>query len=460
MEKQPSIQSIKTIRTRLILILVRAFLVVAVVGSVALLTFTFLQISRNSDRNPFFRDPAATVLEAYFLGHGSWEGVQALVDPNLNPSSRFLQQDWESSILLDENGRLVMYYGKALSNLPGDTRMPTQTEEIQLRSFGKVIGTLVLEKHQVSRPVRFTLGVLSPVFLVALFLILLIVIIGVLLMRRMVNPLAEVIAAAESVAAGKLDTRIQLTKGQDDLNALGIHFNHMTETLERNDTERRALLADIAHELRTPLSVLRGRMEGIMDGVYPADEPNIAQALEETYLLERLVDDLRLLTLAETRQLHFEKKPTNLVELLQKTLNVFEPQAKSRNIEVRLHTGLVAAFAETDPQRMEQVIGNLVGNSMRYVSEGSRIEMSLAKVGGDLVIKVSDNGPGVKEEDLPFIFDRFWRGDKSRARASGGAGLGLAISRQLVEAQGGKITAANRVEGGLEITVTLPEFKE
>jgi two-component system, OmpR family, sensor histidine kinase BaeS len=328
-----------------------------------------------------------------------------------------------------------------------------------LMASGRMIGTLVLEKQQVSRPVRLTFGVLSPVFIVALFLVFLIVVIGVLLMRRVVNPLSEVIAAAESVAVGKLDTRIKVVKGQNDLNALSVHFNHMTETLERNDAERRGLLADIAHELRTPLSVLRGRMEGMMDGVYPADDTNIAQALEETYLLERLVDDLRLLTLAETRQLHFEKKPTNLVEVLLKTLNIFEPQAKSRNIEISIHSETNSAIVEADPQRLEQVIGNLVSNSMRYVSEGSRIDLSLEKVDKDLIIKVSDNGPGVNEEDLPFIFDRFWRGEKSRARVSGGAGLGLAISRQLIEAQGGTITAANRKEGGLEITISLPEFR-
>jgi signal transduction histidine kinase len=197
----------------------------------------------------------------------------------------------------------------------------------------------------------------------------------------------------------------------------------------------------------------------MMDGVYPADETNIAQALEETYLLERLVDDLRLLTLAETRQLHFVKKPTDLLELLQKTINIFEPQAKSRDIEISLGTELKSALAEVDPQRYEQVIGNLVGNSMRYIPDKGRIELSLERSGDSLVIKVSDDGPGVREDDLPFIFDRFWRGEKSRARASGGAGLGLAISRQLVEGQGGTISATNREGGGLEITISLPEYR-
>jgi two-component system OmpR family sensor kinase/two-component system sensor histidine kinase BaeS len=216
------------------------------------------------------------------------------------------------------------------------------------------------------------------------------------------------------------------------------------------------MLADIAHELRTPLSVLRGRLEGIVDGVYTPNEVNIAQALEETYLLERLVEDLRLLTLAETRQLHFEPKETDLVELLKKAKTLFEPQANSKSVTIELVTEEDKASVIVDSQRFEQVIGNLIGNALRYAQNGGKITLFLEKQDYATVVKVSDTGPGVPEAELPFIFDRFWRGEKSRARVSGGAGLGLAISKQLIEAQGGQISASNRPEGGLEVTVTLP----
>jgi len=275
-------------------------------------------------------------------------------------------------------------------------------------------------------------------------------------MRRVVNPLSEVIVAAQSVSSGDLKTRIKKSKSQDDLSSLIEHFNHMTETLEKNDNERRALLADIAHELRTPLSVLRGRLEGIMDGIYTPNEVNIAQALEETYLLERLVEDLRLLTLAETHQLRFEFKDTNLVELVKKTISLFEPQASSKSVKISLNAPDPEILVSIDPQRMEQVIGNLIGNSLRYITKNGKITLDLARVDNNAVVQVIDNGPGVPEEEISSIFDRFWRGEKSRARVHGGAGLGLAISKQLVESQGGTITAANQPEGGLAITITLP----
>ena len=168
------------------------------------------------------------------------------------------------------------------------------------------------------------------------------------------------------------------------------------------------------------------------------------------------MDDLRLLTLAETRQLHFELKETNLIELLNRTISVFEPQADARHIALTLETNIKELIAVVDSQRMEQVIGNLIGNSLRYVQENGGIQLK-ANMGTETAqIIVADDGPGVKEEDLPFIFDRFWRGEKSRSRTSGGAGLGLAISRQLIEAQGGKISALNRPEGGLQITIEIP----
>lgn len=451
----------KSIQRRLILILVRAFLVVVAVGMFALIGFTIFQINRNTRDNPFYRDPNGIILEAYYMGRGSWDGIEQVIDPISNPNSGFLSADWQRSILLDQDGDIIMYYGKYPAAHDMTTmHLPVEIESMTLSANGEVIGRLITEKRPLPQPIRRTLGVLNPTILVAILLTMLTVLIGVLLMRRVVNPLSEVIAAAERVSSGDFSTRITLRESKDDLYALGEHFNRMTETLERNDLERKSMLADIAHELRTPLSVLRGKLEGILDGVYPPNETNIAQALEESYILERLVDDLRLLTLAENRQLHFEKTDTNLVGLLQKAISVFTPQADIKNISFSLDTQEDDVKANVDPQRMEQVIGNLIGNALRYVPEGGVIRLSSEELAGQVRIRVIDNGPGIKEEDLPYIFDRFWRGEKSRARASGGAGLGLAICKQLVEGQRGNINARNLPEGGLEITIEIPKLDE
>jgi two-component system OmpR family sensor kinase/two-component system sensor histidine kinase BaeS len=215
------------------------------------------------------------------------------------------------------------------------------------------------------------------------------------------------------------------------------------------------MLADIAHELRTPLTVIRGRLEGIVDGVYSADSGQVSLALEQTYLLERLVDDLRLLTLAETRQLHFEKKNIDLAQLVQHSLDMFAAQAREKNISLLLEKGNGDFTIELDPQRTEQVIGNLIGNALRYIPDGGRIWLTLEKGAESVRLCVNDNGPGVSNEDLPFLFDRFWRKDRSRSRAAGGTGLGLAITKQLVEAQGGVISAQNLNGGGLQIQILL-----
>jgi two-component system OmpR family sensor kinase/two-component system sensor histidine kinase BaeS len=275
-------------------------------------------------------------------------------------------------------------------------------------------------------------------------------------MRRFVTPLAEVIGAAGKVAAGDLSSRVSVS-GPDDLRALSDSFNHMAAALELSDRERRDLLADIAHELRTPLTVIRGRLEGVVDGVYPPDEKQIVPALEETYLLERLVDDLRLLTLAETRQLQFEPRDVSLGDLAGHAIGLFAAEADEKHIGLRLENRAPQARVRVDPQRTEQVIGNLIGNALRYVPEEGEVWLEVEQSGNTVSLQVNDNGPGVPAGDLPHLFERFWRGEKSRSRASGGAGLGLAITRQLVEAQGGSIAAETLPAGGLRVSISFAE---
>ena len=222
-----------------------------------------------------------------------------------------------------------------------------------------------------------------------------------------------------------------------------------------NDRERRDMLADIAHELRTPLSVIRGRLEGIVDGIYPENGPQVSMALEQTYVMQRLVDDLRLLTLVETRQLHFDKQNVNIGEVIERVIDMFSAEAQEKNIALSFDKQSGNLLAVLDPQRFEQVISNLVGNAIRYIPEGGKVWVTADETNRDVQITVNDNGKGIPAEDLPYIFDRFWRKDKSRSRATGGTGLGLAIAKQLVEAQGGTIEARNLPEGGLQIVVEL-----
>jgi signal transduction histidine kinase len=177
--------------------------------------------------------------------------------------------------------------------------------------------------------------------------------------------------------------------------------------------------------------------------------------LEETYLLERLVEDLRLLTLAESRQLHFDRQQVDLSELAQQAADLFAAEASEKGVAITVEAASDLPAVSADSQRISQVIGNLVSNALRYVPEGGRVAITARGVAGGVELAVSDNGPGVPEADLPRLFDRFWRGEKSRSRVGGGAGLGLAIARQLVEAQGGVIAVSNVPGGGLRVAFIL-----
>jgi two-component system OmpR family sensor kinase/two-component system sensor histidine kinase BaeS len=259
------------------------------------------------------------------------------------------------------------------------------------------------------------------------------------------------------VAAGDLSARVRV-RGPGDLRSLSDSFNHMATALETNDRQRRNWLADIAHELRTPLTIMRGKLEGVLDGVYPADEAHVAPVLAETYLLERLVDDLRLLTLAEARELHFDPGPLDLAELARHAATLFEAEAAERDIELRVQIEPGMTHVRGDAQRTAQVVGNLVSNALRFAPDHGLVEIAVrALPAGGVELAVTDSGPGVPEVDLPRLFERFWRAEKSRTRSAGGAGLGLAIARHLVEAQGGTIMAANVPGHGLRVSFRLSQ---
>jgi len=448
--------TVASIQRRLFLLLLRAFAIVVVIVVISLLILTGIWLSTPSRINPITQTPLITSLETYYLVHGNWDGVHRLfVDHAITPLAD-LPPRWERSLLLDDSGRVVIDRGQTDSSLVGKV-YSHQADETQfvLRVNDAPVGTLIVEPNDAPIAWRSALRLLLPVVLLSFFPAILTLVIGMLLMRRVVNPLADVIAAAQSVAAGDLSARVAV-RGPDDLRALSDSFNQMANALERSDCERRNMLADIAHELRTPLTVIRGRLEGIVDGVYLPDDVHIAPILESTYLLERLVEDLRLLTLAETRQLHFEKRPVALAELAQRAADLFEAEAAEKGIVLAVQAQADLPMVTVDPQRIEQVIGNLISNALRYTPSGGRVSIGGTHTPTSVGLQVNDTGPGVPEEDLPHIFDRFWRGDKSRSRVAGGAGLGLAIARQLIEAQGGTIRASNLPDGGLQVCFIFP----
>jgi len=270
------------------------------------------------------------------------------------------------------------------------------------------------------------------------------------------TPLADVMEAADRVAAGDLSARVS-REGPGDFGRLARSFNRMTEELQRTDLQRRNLTADVAHELRTPLQIIQGNLEGILDDVYEPTDEHIRTTLDETRLLARLVEDLQTLSLAEAGELPLMREPVDVSELLADVGTSFSGQAEAAGIELRVEVGNALPTVTGDVARLEQVLGNLLANALRHTPEGGHITVRGDSADGGIRITVRDTGEGIPAEDLPHVFDRFWRGDRSRSRAGGaGSGLGLAIARHLVHAHGGWIDVESEVSLGTTFTIDLP----
>ena len=278
---------------------------------------------------------------------------------------------------------------------------------------------------------------------------------AVMMSRRISAPLANMTAGARQVAAGNLRVKVPGSSILE-VDELATAFNQMATDLAHEDQLRRNMTADIAHELRTPLTIIKGKLEGILDGVYPATAQHVAPVLEEATLLERLVNDLRLLSLAESGQLPLYREEVPVAELLHTIGRAFASEAANQHVKLGVGVAPEVPPVEVDPQRMQQVLGNLVANSLRHTPAGGEIQLRAVRRDHTVSITIQDTGHGIAPAELPYIFDRFWRGDKARSRHGGGAGLGLAIARQLIEAHGGHIHASSERGQGTAITIDLP----
>ena len=304
----------------------------------------------------------------------------------------------------------------------------------------------------------------QPVLLLTVVLpALLALILAVWLSQRIARPLEAVSQAASEVAAGRLEARVQLTPGQlksgDEASGLARNFNRMAESLEALERERRESSAAIAHELRTPLTVLRARLQAGVDGVLPLDEAAARILLEQTELLSRLVDDLKILSLADADQLRLNLAPLELCAFVQEQVEGFGGRAAQRNIRLEYLCAERTLFLQADRQRMAQVLFNLLENAIRYTPGGGAVTVRLERHSAEGVsrvrLTVEDSGPGILPDALEHVFERFYRTDASRSRHSGGSGLGLAIVRSIVALHGGRVWAENRLEGGARLVIQL-----
>lgn len=475
-------------RVRLFWQLLATFVILIIFGvggTAALIRVRFGQIA--AEARPYTRAASqelwASQLADYYQAHGqSWAGVESWFKA-LEKAGEWSTLGSNSYALFDGDGHAVVVNGLKSEDIQLRERRSSDGSPVMVK--GREVGRLVLGDsfgplgwHMMVQPdaplppgstsadavpepnvrivpaVEQRIGHTFP--LVALGIGSIMLGLAVIMSRRISAPLASMTRAAQQVANGDLAVAVPGSSILE-VDTLARTFNSMAATLRREDQLRRNMTADIAHELRTPLTVIKGKLEGILDGVYPGTAAHIVPVLEEATLLERLVEDLRLLSLAEARELPLHRELVEIGGLLDDTRHSFVREAAAREVELTVNTSGTLAPVEVDPQRMQQVLGNLVANSLRHTPAGGRIQLQAEQNNGTVRVTVQDTGRGIAPEDLPHVFDRFWRGDRARSRqASGGAGLGLAIARQLVEAQGGQIRAMSTPGRGTTMVIELP----
>lgn len=326
---------------------------------------------------------------------------------------------------------------------------------------GKIVGYVgVLSPRHFLDPMQigFLAGQKTALFFAAAAMVLIVMIISWPLAQRLVKPIQEMAAATHDIASGKYATRISVSS-KDELGALARDFNAMALTLEKNERARRQWVADISHELRTPVAVLQGEIEALLDGIRKTTPETIRSLHAETLRLHRLVDDLYQVSLSDLGALSYRKQNLDLLELLKDSLESYRNEFEQKNIA--LEDGIARgreAVCFADPERLGQLFANLLENSLRYTDIGGRLKIKAEVHAGFVLIDFQDSKPGVPPENMEKIFDRFYRTEGSRNRTSGGAGLGLTISRKIVEAHDGQISAGTSPLGGLSIRIKIPVF--
>ncbi len=391
-------------------------------------------------------------LYRYYREHGKWEGIQTYVEQwgNLY-GRRIILADTTGVVVADSQGKLL---GQQYHPSSPGMRLPPPWEgnSVGILYISPESSTVFPSPRGLSQAVnRFLLWGALLAAAVALL-------ITFFLSRRISAPVKALILAARQLGQGDLSQRVK-SEDKGEIGELARAFNTMAENLERNEMLRRNMIADIAHELRTPLSNLRGYLEAMEDGVVKPHPEAIRSLHEEANLLSRLVDDLQELSLAEAGELKLNYQPEDISELVKQTVALRQDQMMAKGISVSVELAEKLTPVNIDSRRISQVMLNLLDNAITHTPKGGTITIAARQSDDWTEISVKDTGEGIPADDLPNIFERFYRVDKSRARATGGVGLGLAIAKSLVEAHKGKITVESEPGKGSCFSFTIPVAK-
>lgn len=444
--------------------LIAAFLCIGII-SVAIIAFTAFWNTRIefirflSDRN---QSDIATELTNYYQTTGSWKGADRVFVGNMptngpHPPVEHGISRYRPFVLTDQNGIVIIPNDRYRI---GDQIPPSAMASGEpLKQDGEVVGILVpiqMPFQGNTREVEFIQRTNTLLFYGALTGALIALLLGIFLSRTLTRPIRELTRATHAVSEGDLSQQVTV-RSNDELGELARAFNKMSAELSRSINSRKQMTADIAHELRTPLSLILGHAEAVHDGVLQPTRENFEIIREEAVRLEHLVNDLRTLSLADAGELAIHLQTIEPQRLLQEVASLYQYQVQRKNIVLDLDIAAPLSTIEVDPGRLTQVLTNILDNALRHTPEGGRIILSAGERNGLVELAVQDSGPGLKAEEVDHIFDRFYRTDSARQRAyDGGSGLGLAIAKSIVQAHSGRLSAQSEVGGGLRVIITLP----
>lgn len=446
-----------------------AFLVVSLTGIalVAVLVWSITATEFNRFVNDRGLSDYTTTARNFYVTHNSWTGVADALrvqssttlaispgnSPAIDPNANFPPP--QPYVLVDQNGQVLTAAGPI--RVGEKLTVNNSQQHMAISVNNKTVGYVLVTgrgAHPDPFETRFLQRTNQALIFAALGAVIIAVLLGLILARSLTRPIRELTAATSAMASGNLNQQVRV-RSKDELGELTQTFNKMSADLEHSNQLRRQMTADIAHDLRTPLSVITGYLEGLKDGVVKPTPKRFAAMHDEAIYLQRLVEDLRTLSLADAGELSMNRQPVQPGEMIERLASAFQHQAEQNKVALSAVVEEPLPPVNIDPERIQQALGNLVSNAMRYTPEGGAIVLSAKPVANQLQIEVKDSGSGIEASDLAHIFDRFYRGDDSRQE--GGSGLGLAIAKSIIELHGGKISAASEGPGaGSTFTIQLP----
>lgn len=412
-------------------------------------------------------DDLVAALQAHYEASGSWSGVESL----LGEQGRGRGQGQGAGVthmgmMANQRLRLADSRGNVITDSAAETSNGQLTAEelensLEITADGKPVGYLYAEggMNYNQRDEAYLVGrVMEAAQTAALIAGGVSLLLSFILAYGILRPVRQLTLAARKLGEGDLTQHVDV-KGKDELASLAHTFNRMADSLKDAEERRRSMTADIAHELRNPLAVQRANLEAMQDGLYPLSSHALEPVLEQNLFLTRLVEDLRMLALADAGELKLERIETDLDLLVEQIVERYKPQSTAHNIDlafIKNRAPVKSCPVRVDPVRIEQILGNLISNALRHTPDGGYVRLKLGISSGEVRIEVQDSGAGIPKDSLDQIFERFYRADHSRSRSEGGTGLGLAIARKLAEAHGGSLKASNHPNGGALFTLSLP----